>query len=83
MDKYSGTTGPILDENEELVEDFKECMNHTVTPNEFDTQWVAMLHKNGLQGNVHFQNLYALRRSFAPALYMHSFFPFLQSTQRS
>jgi hypothetical protein len=24
MDKYSGTIGPILDENEELVEDFKK-----------------------------------------------------------
>jgi hypothetical protein len=83
MDKYSGTIGPVLDESEELEEDFKECMNHTVTPDEFDTQWAAMLHKHGLRGNVHFQNLYALRGSFAPAFYMHSFFPFLQSTQRS
>jgi hypothetical protein len=54
MDKYSGTIGPVLDDSEELEEDFKECMNHTVTPDEFDTQWVAMLHKHGLQGNVHF-----------------------------
>jgi hypothetical protein len=83
MDKYSSTIGPVLDESEELEEDFKECMNHTVTPDEFDTQWAAMLHKHGLQGNVHFQNLYALRGSFAPAFYMHSFFPFLQSNQRS
>jgi hypothetical protein len=37
MDKYSGTIGPVLDESEELEEDFKECMNHTVTPDEFDT----------------------------------------------
>jgi hypothetical protein len=28
----------VLDESEELEEDFKECMNHTVTPDEFDTQ---------------------------------------------
>jgi hypothetical protein len=42
-----------------------------------------MLHKHDLQGNVHFQNLYALRSSFAATFYMHSFFPFLQSTQRS
>jgi hypothetical protein len=48
MDKYSGTIGPVLDESEELEEDFKECMNQTVTPDEFDTQWAAMLHKHGL-----------------------------------
>ncbi|CAL5038381.1 unnamed protein product [Urochloa decumbens] len=31
--------GPILDEDEELNEDFKECVNHTVTPSEFEGKW--------------------------------------------
>ncbi|CAL5006578.1 unnamed protein product [Urochloa decumbens] len=83
MDKFSSTIGPILDEDEELNEDFKECVNHTVTPTEFEEKWAAMLSKHHLEGNVHFQRLYAIKSSFVPAYYMHCFFPFLQSTQRS
>ncbi|CAM0150013.1 unnamed protein product [Urochloa decumbens] len=83
MDKFSSTIGPILEEDEELNEDFKECVNHTVTPAEFEEKWAAMLTKHHLEGNVHFQRLYAIKSSFVPAYYMHCFFPFLQSTQRS
>ena len=83
MDKFTGTIGPVLDGDEELEEDFKECMNHTVNPQEFEEKWDAMINKHGLTDNVHFQRLYALRSSFAPAYYMHCFYPFLQSTQRS
>jgi hypothetical protein len=42
-----------------------------------------MVQKYGLEDNEHFQHLYHIRQSFIPAYYMHSFFPFLQSTQRS
>ncbi|CAN6234665.1 unnamed protein product [Urochloa humidicola] len=83
MDKFSSTIGPILDEDEELEEDFKECVNHTVTPEEFESKWAAMLNKHSLEGNVHFQRLYAITSSFVPAYYMHYFFRFLQSTQHS
>jgi hypothetical protein len=83
MDKFSGTIGPVLDDDEELEDDFKECMNYTVTPDEFEAKWSAMITKYNLQGNVHFQRLYGMRSSFVPAYYMHCFYPFLQSTQRS
>jgi hypothetical protein len=42
-----------------------------------------MISKYGLQANAHFQRLYAIRNSFVPAYFMHRFYPFLQSTQRS
>jgi hypothetical protein len=42
-----------------------------------------MMDKYSLQGSEHFQHLYALRSTFSLAFFMHSFFPFLQSTQRS
>ncbi|KAG2601134.1 hypothetical protein PVAP13_5KG545721, partial [Panicum virgatum] len=154
---FTGTIGPVLDGDEELEEDFKECMNHTrrapegqkraevaiadlqacaapfsIPPNllcqtsipciysftprsstisghglpkpravpaarrlaavamvavddlvEFEEKWDAMINKHGLTDNVHFQRLYGLRSSFAPAYYMHWFYPFLQSTHRS
>jgi hypothetical protein len=66
-----------------LEDDFKKCVNHTVTPAEFEAQWMAMMSKYGLQANGHFQRLYAIRSSFVLAQFMHCFFPFLQSTQRS
>jgi hypothetical protein len=83
MDKFSDTIGPVLDKDEKLEDDFKECVNHTVTPAEFEAQWMAMMSKYGLQANEHFQRLCAIRSSFVPAYFMHCFFPFLQSTQRS
>ncbi|XP_039822703.1 protein FAR1-RELATED SEQUENCE 5-like [Panicum virgatum] len=83
MDKFTGTIGPILDKDEKLEDDFKECMNYTVSPDEFEVKWSAMISKYNLQENVHFQHLYAIRSSFVPAYYMHCFYPFLQSTQRS
>ncbi|OQU78842.1 hypothetical protein SORBI_3008G059632 [Sorghum bicolor] len=43
----------------------------------------AYKEKYGLEDNEHFQHLYHIRQSFIPAYYMHSFFPVLQSTQRS
>ncbi|RLN34073.1 hypothetical protein C2845_PM03G31000 [Panicum miliaceum] len=83
MDKFSSTIGPILDEDAELKDDFKECMNYTVTPDEFEAKWSDMVGKYNLQQNVHYQRLYAIHSSFVPAYFMHSFYPFLQSTQRS
>jgi hypothetical protein len=83
MDKFSGTIGPCLAGNQELEEEFTECINYTVTPEEFETKWYDMISKHGLHDNEHFKHLYDLRQCFVPAYYMHCFFPFLQSTQRS
>ena len=83
MDKFSGTIGPVLAANAELEDDFKECLNHTVNPAELEAKWAAMIDKYVLHDDVHFQHLYTIRSSFVPAFYMHCFYPFLQSTQRS
>lgn len=83
MDKFSGTIGPCLAANQDLDEDFTECINHTVTPEEFETKWCEMISKHSLDDNEHFKHLYDLRQCFVPAYYMRCFFPFMQSTQRS
>jgi hypothetical protein len=74
--------GPVLDDDEELEDDFKECMNYTVTPDEFEAKWSAMITKYNLQGNVHFHHLYGMRSSFVPACYMHCFYPFCNQLSR-
>ena len=83
MDKFSRTIGPVLAANAELEDDFKECLNHTVNPAELEAKWAAMIDKYVLHDDVHFQHLYTIRSSFVPTFYMHCFYPFLQSTQRS
>jgi hypothetical protein len=54
MDKFSGTIRPVLDKDEELRDDFKECLNYTVTPDEFETKLVEMINKYHLGDDVHF-----------------------------
>jgi len=54
MDKFSGTIGPILAKNEELNEEFVDCLNHTVSPEDFESKWAAMVQKHDLEGNEHF-----------------------------
>ena len=83
MDKFSSTIGPILDVDEKLEKDFKKCLNYMVTPDEFESKWSAMVSKYNLRDNVHSHRLYAIHSSFIPTYYMHCFYPFLQSTQRS
>jgi hypothetical protein len=48
MDKFSGTIGPILAKNEELNEEFVDCLNHTVSPEDFMSRCAAMVEKHGL-----------------------------------
>ena len=83
MDKASGTIGPYLSSNQELKDEFTDCINYSVTPEEFEVKWDAMINKHGLGDIQHFQHLYSIRKSFVQAYYMHCFYPFLQSTQRS
>lgn len=83
MDKFCGTIGPVLANDDKLNEAFVDCMNYTVNPEEFESKWAAMVQKYHLETNEHFQHLYQMRQSFIPAYYMHNFFPFLQFTQRS
>ncbi|XP_062191257.1 protein FAR1-RELATED SEQUENCE 5-like [Phragmites australis] len=83
MDKASGTIGPYISFNQELKDEFTDCINYSVTPEEFEAKWDAMINKYGLGDIQHFQHLYSIRKSFVQTYYMHCFYPFLQSTQRS
>ena len=61
MDKFSSTIGLILAKNEELNEEFVDCLNHTISPKDFESKWVAMVQKHDLEGNEHFQHLCHIR----------------------
>ncbi|XP_062188878.1 protein FAR1-RELATED SEQUENCE 5-like [Phragmites australis] len=56
MNKAAGTVGPLLKEDKELQDEFKDCINYSVMPKEFEAKWQAMIQKHGLQDNKHFGN---------------------------
>ena len=43
INKFSVIIGPILAKNEELNEEFVDCLNHTVSPEDFESKWAAMV----------------------------------------
>ncbi|XP_062191248.1 protein FAR1-RELATED SEQUENCE 5-like [Phragmites australis] len=46
MNKAAGTVGPLLKEDKELEDEFKDCINYSVMPEEFEAKWQAMIQKH-------------------------------------
>ncbi|XP_010233003.1 protein FAR1-RELATED SEQUENCE 9 [Brachypodium distachyon] len=63
--------------------DCKAHMYLRCTVAEFEGKWVAMLQNYEMEDNDHLQELWENRACWVLAYYMHDFYPFLQSTQRS
>uniref|UniRef100_K3XRT7 Uncharacterized protein n=1 Tax=Setaria italica TaxID=4555 RepID=K3XRT7_SETIT len=83
MENASKIMGSFLDGKEDLSNDFKDCLDNSCSPREFEGKWQAMLDKHGLNDDERFKHLYGLRESWVPAYFMHCFFPFLQTTAQS
>ena len=75
--------GAFLDGKQELTDDFKDCIDNSFTPEEFEQKWQAFLDKHEINGDERFQHLYDMRHCWVPAYFMHCFFSFLQTTARS
>ena len=56
--------GAFLDSKEdgkqELADDFKDCIDNSFMPEEFEQKWQAFLDKYGINGDERFQHLYDL-----------------------
>jgi len=87
MENARKTMGAFLDSKgdgkQELADDFKDCIDNSFTPAEFEQKWQAFLDKYELNNDERFQHLYDMRHCWIPAYFMHCFFPFLQTTARS
>ena len=81
--KAQEVIGPLMSRNLELNEDFKDCLNDSLTPQEFEAKWLAMIQRHGVEGNTDLAALYEKRNCWVPAYFMHNFYPFLQTTGRS
>lgn len=81
--KATEELGPFLAKNEALRLEFNDIVNSSLTPEEFELRWNNMVQRYGVQNHTKFAALYDKRSYWVPAYFMHSFYPFLQTTQRS
>ncbi|KAM0876885.1 hypothetical protein ACQ4PT_035877 [Festuca glaucescens] len=83
MKKANEKLGPFLGRHPGLAEDFNECINESMSEDEFEARWAEMILKWELSEHETFLWLKKYAKYWVPCYYIHCFFPFLQSTQRS
>ncbi|XP_051225511.2 protein FAR1-RELATED SEQUENCE 5-like [Lolium perenne] len=83
VDKATEEVGPFVAKIPGLREEMNDCINCSLTPEEFETRWTLMINKFNIQGHEKIAALYKKRSNWVPAYFMHKFYPFLQTTQRS
>ena len=75
--------GPFMGQHPEVCDAFNACVNNSLTPEEFESNWMTMIDEHQLRDNVDLYAIWEQRKLWVPAYFMHSFFPFLQTTARS
>ena len=83
MQNLTEKIGPFMAKNPELLASFNDCVNSSLTPQEFEEKWDAMLETCQVRDNVDLFTIWEHRESWVPAYFMHDFFPFMQTTSRS
>ncbi|XP_073357728.1 protein FAR1-RELATED SEQUENCE 5-like [Aegilops tauschii subsp. strangulata] len=77
------TLGPFFADRPDLHKAFELCVDHSLTVEEFERSWMAMIETCQVQDHETLANLWEKRMYWVPAYFMQCFFPFLQTTQRS
>ncbi|XP_020164923.1 protein FAR1-RELATED SEQUENCE 5-like [Aegilops tauschii subsp. strangulata] len=81
--KAEETLGPFFADRPELHKAFELCVDHSLTVEEFERSWTAMIETYQVQDNETLTSLWEKRMYWVPAYFVQCFFPFLQTTQRS
>ncbi|XBH68583.1 hypothetical protein VPH35_096697 [Triticum aestivum] len=81
--KAKETLGPFFADRPDLHKAFELCVDHSLTVEEFEWSWMAMIETYQVQDNETLASLWEKRMYWVPVYFMHCFFPFLQTTQRS
>ncbi|KAE8782542.1 protein FAR1-RELATED SEQUENCE 5-like [Hordeum vulgare] len=75
--------GGFLGRHLELAKEFNEVIDLSITPEELETRWAAMVVTHGIARDKRFDDLYAIKHLWVPCYFRKCFFPFIQSTQQS
>jgi hypothetical protein len=66
-----------------LKDELRAVIRNSFTPEEFETDWHALLQKHNAEGETHLERIFDIRAQWVPAYFMDNFFPFSSSTGRS
>ncbi|XP_040243933.2 protein FAR1-RELATED SEQUENCE 5-like [Aegilops tauschii subsp. strangulata] len=80
--KAEETLGPFFADRPDLHKAFELCVDHSLTVEEFERSWMAMIETYQVQDHETLASLWEKRMYWVPAYFMQCFFPFLQTTQR-
>jgi hypothetical protein len=83
MKKANEKLGSFLGRHPGLAEEFNECVDESMSVDEFEACWAEIVLKWDLAGNETFAWLKKYAHTWVPCYFRTCFFPFLQSTQRS
>ncbi|XP_020193468.1 protein FAR1-RELATED SEQUENCE 5-like [Aegilops tauschii subsp. strangulata] len=81
--KAEETLGPFFADHSELHKAFELCVDHSLTVEEFEQSWTAMIETYQVQDNETLTSLCEKRMYWLPSYFMQCFFQFLQTTQHS
>ncbi|XP_040254034.2 protein FAR1-RELATED SEQUENCE 5-like [Aegilops tauschii subsp. strangulata] len=81
--KAEETLGPFFADRPELHKAFELCVDHSLTVEEFERSWMAMIETYQVQDHETLASLWEKRMYWVSAYFMQCFFPFLQTTQHS
>ncbi|KAK7266928.1 hypothetical protein RIF29_19589 [Crotalaria pallida] len=73
----------VYHKHEEFKNHFYRCIHHSITMEEFESDWEAMLDIYGLQDNEWLHDLHTIREKWIPAYVRHNFCAGMSTTQRS
>ncbi|XP_045086352.2 protein FAR1-RELATED SEQUENCE 5-like [Aegilops tauschii subsp. strangulata] len=81
--KAEETLGPFFADCPDLHKAFQLRVDHSLTVEEFERSWMAMIETYQVQDHETLASLWEKRMYWVPAYFMQCFFPFLQTIQRS
>nr|XP_040252220.1 protein FAR1-RELATED SEQUENCE 5-like [Aegilops tauschii subsp. strangulata] len=81
--KAEETLGSFFADRPDLHKAFELCVDHSLTVEEFERSWMAMIETYQVQDHETLASLWEKRMYWVPAYFMQCFFPFLQTTQHN
>lgn len=81
--KCDDKNGPKFAANEGLYEEMQDIIDNSLTIQEFETLWMAMIEEHNVSGVKFFNDMWKTRQKYVPVYFKTKFFPFIQTTARS
>jgi hypothetical protein len=81
--KFPEYLSHIYHEYSDFKSQFNKCIHQSITIEDFESDWEAMIDKYGLQDNRWLQKIYSIRAKWIPAYVRNNFCAGMSTTQRS